>query len=105
MFISNCSQNFGHFFIIVSGFQPLPDVFNMNSSVGREDFSLSGDLLQPLLDTELLPEAVADAVAGNLVSLAVDVLDVAVVRPLVAYVESGRYWTAVGIPRNYLKMM
>ena len=72
----------------------------MNSTVGRQYFSLSSDLLQPLLDAELLPEAVADAVAGDLVALAVDVLDVAVVRPLVTHVESGRYWTTVGVSRN-----
>ena len=43
----------------------------------------------------------ADAVAGDLVAVAVDVLDVAVVRPLVTHVESGRYWTAVGVSRKY----
>ena len=72
----------------------------MNSTIGRQYFSLSSNLLQPLLDAELLPEAVADAVAGDLVAVAVDVLDVAVVRPLVTHVESGRYWTAVGVSRK-----
>lgn len=73
----------------------------MYSTIGRQYFSLSSDLLQPLLDAELLPEAVADTVAGDLVALAVDVLDVAVVRPLVTHVESGRYWTTIGVSRKY----
>ena len=78
----------------------LPNVIDMNSTIGRQYFPLSSNLLQPLLHAELLPEAVADAVAGDLVAVAVDVLDVAVVRPLVTHVESGRYWTAVGVSRK-----
>ena len=69
----------------------------MNSTIGRQYFPLSSDLLQPLLDAELLPEAVTDAVTGDLVAIAVDVLDVAVVCPLVTHVKSGRYWAAVGV--------
>ena len=75
----------------------MPDVINVNSSIRGQDLPLASDLLEPLLHTELLPEAVTDAVAGDLVALTVDVLDVAVVSPLVAHVERGRYWTAVRI--------
>ena len=102
----------------------VPDVVNADAPVGRQDLPLAGHLLGPLLHAELLPKAVGDAVASDLVALTemiiilalallsflksrhfwfywpVDILDVAVVSPLVAYVECGGDGTPVGVPSD-----
>ena len=47
----------------------MPDVVNADAPVGRQDLPLAGHLLGPLLHAELLPKAVGDAVASDLVAL------------------------------------
>ena len=61
----------------------LPDVVNADAPVGRQDLPLAGHLLGPLFLAELLPKAVGDAVAGDLVAVRVEALDQGVVCPLV----------------------
>ena len=72
--------------------QHSPDIINVNSTICWQYLSLPRHLPGPLLHTELLSEAVTDAVTGNLVTIRVDILNMTVVRPLVTHVEGGGDW-------------
>jgi len=66
---------------------------------------LHGDLREPPRDVRPIFDYLRDRVGSNLVAGGIEILDLAVVGPLVGHVEGGRDGTAVGILSSLLEQV